>query len=164
MKSFWKPLSWDNCSSLRNLHNILFEVSYTWKRRKKLWGYAAFFLQTTNRHAKYVVENAVLRFTIQQQINSKPDTKKQLLMISHQSKLLEKHGNSFYLNEFVKKIQYCFKWRTNGSQRGGEEIWLGKDSRKCAQEHCNCRIPNWGVNMLTLFVTFIIDIIHVKKI
>lgn len=103
MKSFWKPLSWDNCSSLRNLHTILFEVSNTWTRRKKRWGYAAFFLQTTNRHAKYVVENAVLRFTIQQQINSKPDTKKQILMISHQSKLLEKHGNSFYLNEFVKK-------------------------------------------------------------
>lgn len=109
MKSFWKPLSWDNCSSLRNLHNILFEVSYTWTRRKKLWGYAAFFLQTTNRHAKYVVENAVLRFTIQQQINSKPDTKKQLLMISHQSKLLEKHGNSFYLNEFVKKNPVLFQ-------------------------------------------------------
>lgn len=133
MKSFWKQLSWDNCSSLRNLHNILFEVSYTWTRRKKLWGYAAFFLQTTNRPAKYVVENAVLRFTIQQQINSKPDTLKNRYQWSAINPSSSRNmATPFTKMNLLKKIQYCFKWRTNGSQRGGEEIWLGKDSRKCA--------------------------------
>lgn len=67
-------------------------------------------LQTTNRHAKYVVDNAVLRFTIQQKINSKPDTlKKQNSIISHQSKLLEKRGNTIFSYEFFQKNSVLFQ-------------------------------------------------------
>lgn len=84
-------------------------------------------LQTTNRHAEYVVDNAVLRFTIQQQINSKPDTlKKQNSMISHQSKLLEKRGNTIFSNEFVKKNPVLFQAhleRISDFMLAGKDVW-----------------------------------------
>lgn len=59
-------------------------------------------------------------------------------MISHQSKLLDKIGNSFYSNEFVKKKSSTVSSEgTNGSQRGGDEIDWAKTAEKCSQEHCN---------------------------
>lgn len=64
-------------------------------------------------------------------------------MISHQSKLLEKHGNSFYLNEFVKKKSSTVSSEEQTALK--EEVrkfdWA-RTAEKCAQEHCNCRIPN----------------------
>lgn len=67
-------------------------------------------LQTTNRQAKYVVDNAVLRFTIQQKINSKPDTiKKQDSVISHQANLLGKRSNSIFKEVFIQKNPLLFQ-------------------------------------------------------
>lgn len=74
-----------------------------------------------------MVDNAVLRFTIQQQINSKPDTlKKQNSMISHQSKLLEKRGNTIFSNEFAKKHPVLFQAnleRISDFMLAGKDVW-----------------------------------------
>lgn len=66
-------------------------------------------------------------FTIQQQINLKPDTlKKQNSMISHQSKLLEKRGNTIFSNEFVKKNPVLFQAhleRISDFMLAGKDVW-----------------------------------------
>lgn len=88
-------------------------------------------LQTTNRQAKYVVDNAVLRFTIQQKINSKPDTiKKQDSVISHQAKLLDKRSNSIFKEEFIQKNPLLFQAhleRIADFMLAGEGIWWSKN-------------------------------------
>lgn len=74
-----------------------------------------------------MVDNAVLRFTIQQKINSKPDTlKKQNSIISHQSKLLEKRGNTIFSYEFVQKNSVLFQAyleRISDFLLAGKDVW-----------------------------------------
>lgn len=56
------------------------------------------------------MNHAVLRFTIQQKINSKPDTiKKQDSVISHQANLLGKRSNSIFKEVFIQKNPLLFQ-------------------------------------------------------
>lgn len=74
---------------------------------------------------------AVLRFTIQQKINAKPDTiKKQDSVISHQAKLLDKRSNSIFKEEFIQKNPLLFQAhlkRIADFMLAGEGIWWSKN-------------------------------------
>lgn len=77
------------------------------------------------------MDNAVLRFTIQQKINSNPDTiKKQDSVISHQAKLLDKRSNSIFKEEFIQKNPLLFQAhleRIADFMLAGEGIWWSKN-------------------------------------
>ena len=84
-------------------------------------------LRTSNRQAKYVIDNAMLRFNAQQKFQAKQNSfRKQDSAISHQAKLLEKRGNSTFAHKFIQQNTILFQShleRIADFMVCGENVW-----------------------------------------